>query len=268
MTIILFKDVPIGSVPTTPTTPHIPEDVCPIARDTMFHYAKNFGVPVGYKQEQNGRLIQNVVPNPKTEYAQISSSSKVDLALHTETAFHPYKPDYIMLLCLRGDPNAFTTYAQLQDILPELDDICIALLSQPLFETSVDESFRTKGEPDTVVTTTVLGIKDGRPTMCYDKSVMRGTTVASQDALEEFGRAVEKHTKEIALVRGDLLIIDNSNTVHGRKPFQASYDGTDRWVQRLLVRSYTSPVSPDLEMCPTTGYPVITNYLNKMERHQ
>jgi L-asparagine oxygenase len=260
MTIVLFKDVPVGPIPTTPITPNISEDTCPIARDTLFHYAKNLGVPVGYKQEQNGRLIQNVVPNPKTEYSQISSSSKTTLALHTETAFHPYKPDYIMLLCLRGDPKAFTTYAQLQDILPELDDICIALLSQPLFETSIDESFRSKGEPDTVVTTTILGIKDGRPTMCYDKSVMRGTTVASQDALEEFGRAVEKHTKEIALVRGDLLIIDNSNTVHGRKPFQASYDGTDRWVQRLLVRSYNSPLSPDLEMCPTTGYPVITKY--------
>jgi L-asparagine oxygenase len=260
MTIFLFKDVPVGSIPATPITPHVTEDACPIARDTMFHYAKNFGIPVGYKQEQNGRLIQNIVPNPKTEHAQISSSSKTTLALHTETAFHPYKPDYIMLLCLRGDPDAFTTYAQLQDILPELDDVCIALLSQPLFETSVDESFRTKGEPDTVVTTSILGVKDGRPTMCYDRSLMRGTTVASQDALEEFGRAVEKHTKEIALVRGDILIIDNSNTVHGRKPFQASYDGTDRWVQRLLVRSYTSPISPDLEMCPTTGYPVITKY--------
>lgn len=263
MTVVLFKDVPVGPIPLTPTTPHIPEDVCPIARDTLFHYAKNFGVPVGYKQEQNGRLIQNIVPNPKTEYSQISSSSKADLALHTETAFHPYKPDYIMLLCLRGDPEAFTTYAYLQDILLELDDICIALLSQPLFETSVDESFRTKGEPNTFVTTTVLGVKNGQPTMCYDKSVMRGTTVASQDALEEFGRAVEKHTKEIALGRGDLLIIDNSNTVHGRKPFQASYDGTDRWVQRLLVRSYTSPISPDLEMCTTTGYPVITKYIKE-----
>ncbi len=260
MTVYLFKDLPIGTVPPTPITPHIDEYACRVARETLFHYAKNFGIPVGYKQEQKGRLIQNVVPNPKTEYSQISSSSKVNLDLHTETAFHPYKPDYIMLLCLRGDLQAFTTYAQLQDILPELDDVCISLLAQPLFETSVDESFRTNGEPDTVVTTSILGVKDGRPTMCYDKSVMRGTTVAAQDALEEFGRAVEKHTKQVALDTGDLLVIDNSNTVHGRKPFQARYDGTDRWVQRLLVRSYTSPISPDLEMCPSTGYPVITKY--------
>jgi len=260
MTIFLFKDLPIGPIPATPITPHIDENTCHVARHTMFHYAKNFGIPVGYKQEQNGRLIQNIVPNPKTEYSQISSSSKVNLDLHTETAFHPYKPDYIMLLCLRGDPQAFTTYAQLHDILPELDDVCIALLSMPLFETSVDESFRTNGESDTIVTTSILGVKDGRSTMCYDKSVMHGTTAAAQDALEEFGRVVEKHTQEVALATGDLFIIDNSNTVHGRKPFQARYDGTDRWVQRLLVRSYTSPISPDLEMCPTTGYPVITKY--------
>ena len=133
-------------------------------------------------------------------------------------------------------------------------------MSKPLFETSVDESFRINGEPDTIETTSVLRVRDGRPTMCYDKSVMRGITVAAQDALEEFGRAVEKHTQEVALATGDLLIIDNSNTVHGRKPFQARYDGTDRWLQRLLVRGYTSPISPDLEMCPLTGYPVITKY--------
>jgi L-asparagine oxygenase len=43
------------------------------------------------------------------------------------------------------------------------------------------------------------------------------------------------------LEAGDLLIIDNNKTIHGRKPFQPRYDGTDRWVQRMLVRKELPP---------------------------
>ena len=34
---------------------------------------------------------------------------------------------------------------------------------------------------------------------------------------------------------GDLLVIDNALVVHGRSPFPARYDGTDRWLQRAFV---------------------------------
>ena len=54
------------------------------------------------------------------EFDQISSSSKVELEMHTETAFHPYMPNYVLLLCMRGDITAETTYSLLEDILENL----------------------------------------------------------------------------------------------------------------------------------------------------
>ncbi len=39
----------------------------------------------------------------------------------------------------------------------------------------------------------------------------------------------------MALEPGDLLIIDNYRAVNGRKPFQARYDGRDRWLKRIGV---------------------------------
>ena len=61
-------------------------------------------------------------------------------------------------------------------------------------------------------------------------------------ALEELELAIQKCIKEIVLKTGDLLVIDNRKTIHGRKPFQARYDGTDRWVQRVLVRKELPPI--------------------------
>lgn len=35
---------------------------------------------------------------------------------------------------------------------------------------------------------------------------------------------------------GDLTLIDNDVAVHGRIPFRPRYDGTDRWLKRVLIR--------------------------------
>jgi hypothetical protein len=34
---------------------------------------------------------------------------------------------------------------------------------------------------------------------------------------------------------GDFCFIDNFQAVHGRKPFKARYDGSDRWMKRINV---------------------------------
>jgi alpha-ketoglutarate-dependent taurine dioxygenase len=54
-------------------------------------------------------------------------------------------------------------------------------------------------------------------------------------ALQDMRDAVNSSTREVVLKTGDLLVINNDRTVHGRKPFKPRYDGTDRWVQRMLV---------------------------------
>jgi hypothetical protein len=39
----------------------------------------------------------------------------------------------------------------------------------------------------------------------------------------------------VVLEAGDLLVLDNTLVVHGRSPFPARFDGTDRWLQRAFV---------------------------------
>ena len=242
--IFLHGSVGIGFVPKTPATPFassIKQQSSKESTRTLLHYANQLGYPISYIQEQNGQLIQNILPVHKTEAQQISTSSKVELALHTETAFHPYKPDYILLLCLRGDEKAATTYANVNDIIELLSDEVIKSLKQPWYRTAVDDSFRTQGEPQKEFIMPIISELEGKMTITYDNFFMRGINTYASLALAELNYAIQKCTREIVLKTGDLLVIDNSTVIHGRKPFQARYDGTDRWVQRMLVRKQLPP---------------------------
>jgi alpha-ketoglutarate-dependent taurine dioxygenase len=39
----------------------------------------------------------------------------------------------------------------------------------------------------------------------------------------------------VVLEPGDVCLIDNLKSVHGRKPFLARYDGSDRWLKRINI---------------------------------
>lgn len=224
-----------GLVPPTPLQATRDGDACPAATRSLLRFADDIGRAVGYDREQDGRLIQDIFPVRASENDQVSTSSKVMLGSHTETAFHPHKPKYVVLLCLRGDQHAATTYADVRDIVPRLSAEQLTVLSTNEFVTTIDPSFMSNGEPDAEVrivplTSTVRGW-----TLVYDELLMRGTTPRAQAALNALRQAVKEATQQVVLAAGDLLVIDNDRAVHGRTPFTPRYDGTDRWLKRSLV---------------------------------
>jgi len=255
MGVQLFKDVKIGDVPRTPAQPYYNSPALEEARKTLLVEGLSLGYPISFAQEQAGALIQNIVPVHKTEYEQISTSSKVQLALHTEAAFHPYKPDYVMLLCLRGDPTAVTTYVNVEDIVSQLSNEVLQYLQDPAYTTSVDKSFKLPGKKYRQTTLQILKKIGSEYNMTYDEDLMKPTNILASMAIDKFAEAVSKCVQEIVLETGDLLVIDNNKTIHGRKPFQPKYDGTDRWVQRMLVRKQLPPPSE------IQGHIIITDFL-------
>lgn len=255
MAVKLYKNVKIGKIPPTPFTPYTAKDSTLDAAESLIEHSIGLGYAVSYVQEQQGRLIQNILPVHKTEYEQISTSSKVQLALHTETAFHPYKPDYVMLLCLRGDSTAVTTYADVEDIVSHLDDETIGYLQNDWYLTGIDKSFKSDGQSYCDFKLPILTKVQVGYNMIYDEDLMKPTTLFAAAALDKFSEAIKLSIKEIVLETGDLLIIDNNKTIHGRKPFQPRYDGTDRWVQRMLVKKELPPKNQVI------GSTIITNFV-------
>ncbi len=252
---VLLRGLDVGEVPTTPPSPTAPTGKALQSELVLLAVARRLGEPVGYLPEHGGSIVQNLVPTRDAVGRQTSTSSGVDLAFHTETAFHPHRPRYLLLLCLRGDPGAATTLASIDDLLPALDDDVVAELRRPHFRTAVDESFG--GSPDVPVgpARPVLDGPADDPVLCWDAELTTGETPAAAAALEALAAAVAERQRRVVLEAGDLLVVDNARCVHGRSPFTARFDGTDRWLQRSFVVEDLAPSAADRD-----GRVIVTDF--------
>jgi L-asparagine oxygenase len=242
---VIIRGVPVGTLPPTPATPTTPAQKDTLSEFALLTVARRLGQPVGYGPEHGGDLVQNIVPTKTAHDRQVSTSSKVQLMFHTEAAFHPHRPRYLLLLCLRGDPAAFTTLASIFEVLPQLPPEVVDVLFQPRFRTAVDESY-LQGRNNVLGTPmAVLSGDRARPSMVFDADLMVGIDEQADDSLRVLGDAIEMCHTAVALEAGDLLIIDNTVAVHGRSPFTPRFDGTDRWLQRTFVVSDLAPSAAD-----------------------
>src|SRR6185503_8454037 len=57
------------------------------------------GDAIGWSTQQNGKIVHDIVPSIGDEHKQVGSSSLTKLWWHTEEAFHPFRCDYLGLLC-------------------------------------------------------------------------------------------------------------------------------------------------------------------------
>jgi alpha-ketoglutarate-dependent taurine dioxygenase len=230
---LVLRGVPIGNVPATPPHPRAETAKDRVSEFTLLTIGRRLGQPVGYAPEHGGGLVQNLVPTQDAVDRQTSTSSGVQLAFHTETAFHPHRPRYLLLLCLRGDAAGRTLLCSIPHAVHQLPPDQVEILRQPRFDTGVDESFgRTSRR---IGPFAVLAGDPDRPYVTFDADLTAGLDDEANDALVALRAAVDECYLEVTLEAGDLLVVDNAITVHGRSPFPARFDGTDRWLQRVFV---------------------------------
>jgi L-asparagine oxygenase len=191
------------------------------------------GEPIAYLDEKAGALIQNICPVRGQEDLQENTGSAY-LEFHVEDGFHPYKPDYLGLVCLRADHEgiAKTTTASIHRVLDRLPTPAMLLLRRPLFRLRPSTSFGggESSPPIPVLTGHWLD-----PELCVDHFLMEALTPGAEWALELLKQQLVDAALEHTMHPGDLLIVDNRAAVHGRTGFRPRYDGQDRWLQRLFV---------------------------------
>ncbi|MGP3989849.1 TauD/TfdA family dioxygenase [Streptomyces sp. 3N207] len=195
------------------------------------------GDAVSYADEKEGRLVQDICPLPGAEERQENSGS-VLLDLHTEDSFHPYKPDYLSLYCLRSGPDrgAITVTGSIRAALPLLSPVSAATLREPIYRTRFSSSFADgAAAPRYTPPQPVLSGPADDPDLCVNFFGTEAVDERGATALDELRGAVEKVLCGVFLRPGDMIVIDNRTAVHGRTGFTPNYDGRDRWLRRCFA---------------------------------
>ena len=225
------------------------------------------GDVVAWSTQQDGALVHDIAPIKSHEREQLGSGSAEELTWHTEDAFHPCRGDYLGMMCLRNPDRVPTTFAAVD--VSALDAQTVELLFEPHYTIRPDESHQRKNRVDAVsgelesVQSNIdamnekpekISIFFGSPDSPYcriDPYFMDPPeNPEAREALETLIRLMDGRLKDLVLEPGEFCFIDNFKAVHGRRPFKARFDGTDRWLKRVnilrdLRRSRTNRASPE-----------------------
>jgi Fe(II)/alpha-ketoglutarate-dependent arginine beta-hydroxylase len=254
--VCLVSGYPIDDSKIGPTPPHWESrpEISPALEEEILLVlcGSILGDVIGWATQQNGYIVHEVLPIKEFEELQINFSSKQYITWHTEDAFHPHRGDYLVLMCLRNLDDVATTFASIDMI--ELEQGLIEILSRPHFMIHPDESHSERHKPkqaDTLLNSAYESINQSHskpekvpvlfgdpksPYMRLDPYVMDPPDDdEAQHAFNDMTRAIDASLSEVVLKPGDILFIDNYRTVHGRQPFKARYDGTDRWLKRINI---------------------------------
>jgi L-asparagine oxygenase len=194
---------------------------------------------ISYEAEGYGRLFQDIIPMKSMETEQTSVGSNTELEIHTEQAFSKLRPDILSLSCLRGDPEALTYILPIQKLLDNLTDNEILQLYKPLWNIGVDLSFKLNNkefiEGDIRGPISILNGSYIDPILVFDQDLMIGIKDEATELKEKIIKIYYEHRNKHNLVPGEIILIDNLRSVHGRSPFLARYDGYDRFLIRCFA---------------------------------
>ena len=239
---LLLRGLPVDEdeLPETPTSTPAPVDRRLLVMEAMLALVgRRLGLHTGYKELRSGTVYHDVYPSPGAHYLS-SETSETLLEFHTEMAYHTLQPNYVMLACSRADHErrAETLVGSVRKALPLIDAESRARLFDRKLPCCVDVAFRG-GVPDPGAIAEVKALygAEGDPYLGYDRELLAPEHPEDKEAVAVLSKALDDVTESVKLVPGDVLIIDNFRTTHARTPFTPRWDGKDRWLHRVYIRT-------------------------------
>jgi Fe(II)/alpha-ketoglutarate-dependent arginine beta-hydroxylase len=238
----MIRDHDLGATPLSQKDPITTKTSLEYEMAVML-YGTILGSVFGWSTQQEGHIVNDIIPMETFADQQVGASSKVELAWHTEDAYHPGRADFICLFCLRNPTGAPTTVASIVDIQSHRD--LPAALFEPCVRIAADDAQAAGAEAAGIEDWTESAVKPipilsqngAGLQMCVDPAYMSvaADDEAVRDEVTGFCQAIDEHLTEVVLKPGDLLIVNNHRAVHGRRPFKPTYSGRDRWLKRVNV---------------------------------
>ncbi|MFD8689680.1 TauD/TfdA family dioxygenase [Streptomyces sp. NPDC059651] len=195
-------------------------------------------------------MVQDIFPIRGDEERESGHGSRAFLMFHTDDAFRPDSCDYLLLFGLRNHDRTPTYVASVRDItLCEADR---RILTEDRFHIVPDDEHIRQLElraPHAPALLRAVQMRDhpqpvpvlfgapGAPFVRLDAPYMRciGNDPDGERALASLHAELKRVRRPVAVTPGSLLVIDNHMGVHARESFMARYDGTDRWLRKIIA---------------------------------
>ncbi|MEV0052874.1 TauD/TfdA family dioxygenase [Saccharopolyspora shandongensis] len=192
----------------------------------------------GWRSQQDGRLVHDIVPSKGFENMQVGASSAVKLEWHTEDSYHPDRPELLLLACVRNPDGVGTDVASVRRA--RLSDEDAALLSTDPVLLYPDDSYAGSWSGDGGDSARMLTLWETADGLCmrFDPPYTKlpDDRPDLRAAWERLGEALDSCATTVRAEPGDVVVVNNDVAAHARRPFTARYDGTDRWLKRILAR--------------------------------
>jgi Fe(II)/alpha-ketoglutarate-dependent arginine beta-hydroxylase len=254
--ICVISGYPIDEERVGPTPSHWKErhHCCKPVREEMLLalLGSLLGDVIAWATQQDGAVVHDIVPIQGHEKEQLGSGSEEELTWHTEDAFHPFRGDYLGMMCLRNPDRVPTTFAPVD--VSGLDAMTLDLLFQPHYTIRPDHSHLHKNRvspadetleaaheriEEMVTRPEKIPVLFGSPDSPYcrlDPYFMDPPeNPSAREALDRLIQLVNSRIENLMLEAGEMCFIDNFKAVHGRRPFKARFDGRDRWLKRINI---------------------------------
>jgi hypothetical protein len=233
--VCLISGYPVDDAKVGKTPPHWrkkPDSFSTIEEEIFLNLCGALlGDAIAWSHQRDGLICQDLVPIEGHANKMIGSGSELELVWHTEDARYSYRGDYIGLMCLRNPEAVPTTFALIDEV--QLDPDQVEVLFEPRFLFRPDPSHPSDNEGEMA---SVLFGDPRSPYLRFDPYCMdRPETEEARSAMDALTRAIDQNLTGVALLPGECLFIDNYKAVHGRSSFKAKFDGTDRWLKRITL---------------------------------
>ena len=234
MPAVVVRGLPVDQyLPDTPSNINSTAPKPLLVELVLLSIVNNLGVPIGFKSENNGSIIHNISPKIEKADTKSSSGSKEPMGMHSDFAFSDNRPDWLILMCLRNNDNIPTRVSIVNEICKQLTLKEIEVLKSQKFKIfPPDSSLVAEARIDSI-----LSVIGNNFISRFNKDKCTGIDDISNMVLNKFAFIAEDKGIDILLKPGDVLIFNNKLMLHSRKSFEAKYDGSDRWLQRVYCKS-------------------------------
>lgn len=240
---LLLRGLPVEDddvLPPTPSSTPAPADRPLLTMEAMLGIVgRRLGLHTGYLELRSASVYHDVYPSPNAHYLS-SETSETLLEFHTEMAYHVLQPNYVLLACSRADHErrAATLVASVRKALPLLDGGTRAQLQDHEMPCCVDVAFRGGvADPGAIARVKPLYGEPEDPYLGYDRELLVPDRPEDAAAVAALSDALDTVTEAVYLTPGDLLIVDNFRSTHARTAFTPRWDGHDRWLHRVYIRT-------------------------------